>query len=160
LSIVVRPFREGDLERVSLIESSSFRDPWPRDYFIYLHKKTPDLFLVAIHGEEVVGYIVGEIVSSGVLRRYRRGHILNIAVDGRQRRRGVGTRLMREIESKFRERRATKASLEVRESNAAARSFYRRRGYEETGRVRGYYPDEDAVMMSKTLQAEPMPCLL
>jgi len=150
LSLVVRPFREEDLERVSLIEASSFRDPWPKSFFIYMHEKSPDLFLVAICGE-VVGYIVGEIVFSGVPRLCRTGRILNIAVDGRQRRRRVGTRLMREIESRFRERRATKAALEVRESNAAARSFYRRRGYAETGRVRDYYPDEDAVIMSKTL---------
>jgi len=41
--------------------------------------------------------------------------------------------------------------LEVRESNSTARAFYEGRGYEEIGKVRAYYPDEDAVIMRKRL---------
>ena len=101
-----------------------------------------------------MGYVIGElkeIMFSGVPHRFKMGHILNIAVDTSHRRRGLGTRLMEEIESRFRERNATRVTLEVRESNTSARSFYQSRGYAETGRVRAYYPDEDAVIMSKTL---------
>ncbi len=92
-----------------------------------------------------------EIMFSGVPHRFKMGHILNIAVETSHRRRGFGTRLIEEIESRFSERSATKVTLEVRESNTSARSFYQHRGYEETGRVRAYYPDEDAVIMSKNL---------
>lgn len=154
LSLVIRPFRGEDLERVNKIETASFRDAWPESFFTYMQRKAPDLFLVAAHGEEIVGYVLGEmreIMFSGVPHRFKMGHILNIAVDTSRRRRGAGTRLMEEIEGRFRERNATKVTLEVRESNAAARSFYQERGYEETGRVRAYYPDEDAVIMSKNL---------
>ena len=60
---------------------------------------------------------------------------------------------MKGIEGRFVEENATRITLEVRESNTAARSFYQLQGFVEIGRVRAYYPDEDAVIMSKTLQA-------
>jgi len=154
LSLTIRPFHAEDLERVNRIEAASFRDPWPTTFFTYMHGKAPDLFLVAIDGGEIAGYVVGEmreIMISGIPHRLKMGHILNIAVDAPHRRRGVGRRLIEEAEDRFRERNATKVTLEVRESNMEARSFYQQRGYEEIGRVRAYYPDEDAVIMSKTL---------
>ena len=58
---------------------------------------------------------------------------------------------MDEIENRFSGMGATHVTLEVRESNTTARSFYQDRGFTEIGRVRAYYPDEDAVIMSKTL---------
>lgn len=157
MSLVIRPFCVEDLKRVNEIEAISFRAPWPGSFFKYQHGRAPDLFLVAVDGDEVAGYVVGElreIMFSGVSHRFKMGHILNIVVDNRHRRRGVGTRLIKEIESRLGEKNAMKINLEVRESNTTARSFYQRQGYEEIGRVRAYYPDEDAVIMCKTLQAE------
>ena len=154
MSLLIRLFRMEDLDRVNEIEAASFREPWPGSFFTYLHSRVPELFLVVVDGGEIVGYVIGElkeIMFSGVPHRFKMGHILNIAVDTSLRRQGLGTRLIEEIEKRFRERNATRVTLEVRESNTPARSFYQRRGYEETGRVRAYYPDEDAVIMSKTL---------
>ena len=39
----------------------------------------------------------------------------------------------------------------MRESHATARAFYDGKGYTEVGRVRAYYPDEDALIMRKPL---------
>lgn len=156
MPVLIRPFRTEDLERVYRIEEASFREAWPKSFFTYIQGKAPALFLVAVEGGEIVGYVVGEmreIMFSGVPHRFKMGHILNIAVETSRRGMGVGTLLIEEIESRFRERSASKVTLEVRESNTAARLFYQRRGYREIGRVRAYYPDEDAVIMSKTLQA-------
>jgi ribosomal-protein-alanine N-acetyltransferase len=43
--------------------------------------------------------------------------------------------------------------LEVRESNAAARTLYENAGFEQTGRRRSYYtsPLEDAILYRRTL---------
>lgn len=156
MSLVIRSFRAEDMKSVNEIERASFRDPWPRSFLSYAHGKAPNLFLVADDGGAVVGYVVGEmrdIMLSGVPHRFRVGHILNIAVDGGHRRRGIGSRLMEAIEGRFTEESATKITLEVRESNSEARSFYKRHGFVEIGRVRAYYPDEDAVVMSKGLRA-------
>ena len=59
---------------------------------------------------------------------------------------------MEDIERRFRSLDASRVTLEVRESNTTARSFYQGQGFNEIGRVRAYYPDEDAIIMSKTLR--------
>lgn len=149
----LRPYRKSDQARVLGIEVASFPDPWPPSFFNYIHGKAPELFIVA-EEETIVGYVIGElreIMFSGVSHRSKVGHILNIAVGEGWRGRGVGTRLMEDIEGRFRGMDASRVTLEVRESNATARSFYQGRGFTEIGRVRAYYPDEDAVIMSKTL---------
>ena len=154
MSPSLRIFREEDLPRVNAIEGTSFKDPWPTSFFQYNRRKAPDLFVVAEEGDEIVGYVVGElreIMFSGLSHMSKVGHILNIAVDKTHRKGGVGTLLMGEIETRFREANATRVTLEVRESNATAQSFYKGRGFNELGRVRAYYPDEDAIVMSKTL---------
>jgi ribosomal-protein-alanine N-acetyltransferase len=154
MSLIIRPFDSEDLDKVCRIEESSFMEPWPATFFTYMHGKASDLFLVAVAEGTIYGYVLGEmrdIIFSGVPHRFKIGHILNIAVDTKLRRRMVGFRLMEEIENRFKNRGATKVTLEVRESNTAARAFYLRCGYEEIGRVRAYYPNEDAVVMNKTL---------
>jgi ribosomal protein S18 acetylase RimI-like enzyme len=58
---------------------------------------------------------------------------------------------LEEIEGRFTEAEATRITLEVRESNETARAFYQGMGFKEIGRVRAYYQDEDAIVMSKAL---------
>lgn len=154
MSPSTRLYREEDLPRVDAIEGTSFPDPWPTSFFQYIHGKAPDLFVVAEDGGEIVGYVIGElreIMFSGVSHMSKVGHILNIAVEKAHRKGGVGALLMGEIERRFGEANATRVTLEVRESNATARAFYKGLGFHELGRVRAYYPDEDAIVMSKTL---------
>lgn len=154
MSLSLRTYRKDDQARVTEIEVASFPDPWPPSFFNYIQGKASDLFIVAEEGGEVVGYVIGElreIMFSGVSHRSKVGHILNIAVEKVRRGRGIGTRLMEEVEGRFSGMGASQVTLEVRESNATARSFYNGRGFAEIGRVRAYYPDEDAVIMKKSL---------
>lgn len=154
MPVLLRPFKKEDNTRVMEIEAESFSDAWPPSFFSYLHNKAPDLFIVAEEDGRIIGYIVGEIreiVLSGLSHMSRMGHILNIAVDKERRKRGVGTLLMQRVEVIFREGNASRATLEVRESNANARTFYHDLGYREMGRVQAYYQDEDAIIMGKPL---------
>jgi len=154
LSVEVRPFKSDDLGEVRRIEGGAFTDPWPDSFFTYMHQREPDLFFVALHGGAIAGFVVGElreIMFSGLSHQFKVGHVVNIAVDGSVRRSGVGNRLMDEVEDRFKQRNATRATLEIRESNVGARQFYKNRGYQEIGRVRAYYKDEDALIMSKNL---------
>ena len=121
---------------------------------MYMHRKSPDLFLVAVLDEQVVGYAVGELrknLNRVPAELLEIGHILNVAVENGKRRKGVGTKLILELELRFRQKKATVAMLEVRESNIAARSFYKVLGYRETTRLAMYYGDEDAIVMTKDL---------
>jgi len=154
LSIQIRKFTANDIEHILSIEKESFDDAWPKHFFIYMHQKAPDLFLVAVQDETVLGFAVGEIreiMFSGISHKFKVGHILNIAVKKIRRRMGIGNQLMEKIEEKFKENGASRVTLEVRESNIDAIHFYLNRGYQEIGRVKAYYYDEDALIMSKNL---------
>ena len=148
MDIEIRPFRPEDLDEVYAIERRSFLWPWSRGVFIHFHRETPHLFLVAVADGRVVGYVMGEIEEDDDVKV---GHVVNIAVHEAYRRRGIGSRLMGEIERRFRELRAERVRLEVREGDEGARAFYRHLGYRETGRLRRYYWGLTAVKMEKSL---------
>jgi len=94
-------------------------------------------FLVMEEEEAVIGYIVF----------YPGGHLISLAVAASHRRRGVGGALVQEAA-----RRCAPAPLwlEVRQSNRAARSFYRSVGFGQRGVHAGYYPNgEDALILQR-----------
>jgi [ribosomal protein S18]-alanine N-acetyltransferase len=72
----------------------------------------------------------------------------NIAVAPSARRKGFGWRLLNALLAGARETNSSSVFLEVRESNAAARSLYEKAGFEKAGRRKSYYADpiEDAVL--------------
>ena len=77
----------------------------------------------------------------------------NIVVAPTARRKGLGKRLLNELLAAANKTNSTAVFLEVRESNAAARTLYERTGFEQTGRRKSYYknPSEDAVLYRLTL---------
>jgi Fur family ferric uptake transcriptional regulator len=84
--------------------------------------------------------------------------ILTLAVARELQRLGIGARLVERLCRAAGKRGARRVYLEVAEGNRAARAFYARLGFEESGRRRGYYaragaPPEDAVTMCLALQA-------
>jgi ribosomal-protein-alanine N-acetyltransferase len=147
--IRLRGLREGDLEAVHRIERSSYPTPWSMNFFRLMANMNPELFIVATVDEELVGYTVGELEAGR--NGGKVGHIMNVAVDSRHRRRGVGTMLMEELEARLLRLGASAAYLEVRESNVDAQRLYSRRGYVYLRRVEGYYGDEDGLVMTKAL---------
>jgi ribosomal-protein-alanine acetyltransferase len=72
----------------------------------------------------------------------------NIVVSPSARRTGLGARLFDALLTRARETNSYAVFLEVRESNAAARSLYEKAGFEPTGFRKAYYtnPQEDAVL--------------
>jgi ribosomal-protein-alanine N-acetyltransferase len=79
--------------------------------------------------------------------------ILNLAVEEGQRRRRIGSRLMGKAVAECESAGVRKIFLEVRESNAAAQTFYARRGFRVEGRRRAYYrePTEDALVLVRSI---------
>jgi [ribosomal protein S18]-alanine N-acetyltransferase len=97
--------------------------------------------LVIVEHLAVAGFVVARVLDM-------EWEIENIVVAGDLRRRGLGARLLTEIIKLARQRKADAIFLEVRESNAAARSFYEKNALVQSGRRRYYYhqPDEDALI--------------
>ena len=72
----------------------------------------------------------------------------NIVVAPEARRTGLGTQLLAALLAEARKTNSQSVFLEVRESNAAARSLYQTAGFQLTARRKSYYanPNEDAVL--------------
>ena len=94
---------------------------------------------------EIAGYVIYSVVCD-------EAELLRIAVSDRCRRNGFGRRLMQEFLGSL-EGKAGSVYLEVRAGNEAAIGLYKGAGFEVAGVRKDYYrsPDEDAVLMKKTM---------
>lgn len=124
-SVLVRPFKEEDEARV--IELWTFGGlirPWndPRRDIARKLKVQRDLFLVA----ELEGVVVG-VVMAGY--DGHRGWVNYLAVDIGQRRRGIGTALMRDVERRLQAVGCPKINLQVRFENTGVQAFYAALGF-------------------------------
>lgn len=150
MTIFLREFRDGDGGKILEIEKASFPDPWRMQGFLYHHRRNPEGFKVAVEGGEVVGYAVARIEAAFEVRRlrvFRRCHLANLAVEPKSRGKGIGSRLLKEAINYARNRGAQEVYLEVRAGNVQARRFYEKRGFIEKKFKKGYYGDDDAVIM-------------
>ena len=132
------------LDQVTALENACFSDPWSRDSFEELRRRDDTLFLCAVEDDAVIGYVTMYTVVD-------EGYILNVAVDDRFRRRGVGTALIRSLDTFGKKNSLAFITLEVRESNAPAIGLYSRFGFIKVGERKNYYrhPTENALLMTK-----------
>ncbi len=140
-----------DVPDVHRIERASFPVPWP-DYAFRQELQTNKLahYLVVRVLEETVAY-------GGLWMMVDEAHVTTFAVLPQWRRHGVGGRLMLEMVRLARELGARVLTLEVRLSNAPARSLYQRFGCRPVGVRPRYYSDngEDALIMTTEALDDP-----
>jgi ribosomal protein S18 acetylase RimI-like enzyme len=99
-------------------------------------------------------------VSAFAIMQYgeEEAHIALFAVRAAQRRNGLGSALIRWLETTARVAGCKVIRLEVRLTNPGAMAFYRSHGFEEVGVSAGYYEGiEDAVRMLRRLSAPEVP---
>lgn len=144
----IRPVRHDDIDQVSFLEQASFNDPYPTYFLEELARDNPETFLVLTLNNKIVGY--------GVVDHWEdHEHLISIAVDQNNRRKGFGERILTELEKRSSKEKTLK--LEVRQSNMAAIQLYLKRGFTKTGVADGYYGDgEDAIMMEKRVVKESL----
>jgi ribosomal-protein-alanine N-acetyltransferase len=94
----------------------------------------------------IQGFLVGQAHAD-------ESELQSIAVRAAGHRRGFGSQLLTEFLEQAREGGAKSVHLEVRESNQAARAFYEKWLFQESGRRKDYYtgPVEDAVLYCRCL---------
>jgi ribosomal-protein-alanine N-acetyltransferase len=115
------------------------RSVWQR---LFGHDKKP-VQAQTLERPPVVGY-------GGLWLMVDEAHISTIATHPDWRRRGIGELLLLAMIDGAAEIGANIVTLEVRVSNVAAQTLYRKYGFEIAGRRKGYYSDngEDALIMS------------
>ena len=144
---VVRKLMPADFKAVMAIENECFHHPYDENQMLYEINENPVAYLyVAVVDHEVVGFIDFYITFNSAT-------ICQIAVKESFRRKGVAQLLWKQMEKDF-ETQAEPIeflTLEVRESNAAARGFYKKNGLEEITLKKQYYDNgENAVYMVRS----------
>ncbi|MEM6330512.1 MAG: ribosomal protein S18-alanine N-acetyltransferase [Planctomycetota bacterium] len=142
LRVHIRWMIRRDMAEVLDIERDSFEFPWFEEDFIRCLRQRNCIGMVAEHGEDVVGFMIYELQKT-------RLHVLNFAVGGQCRRRGVGEQMISKLIGKLSSQRRTRITLEVRETNLAAQLFFKRAGFKAVSVLRNFYDDspEDAYQM-------------
>jgi ribosomal protein S18 acetylase RimI-like enzyme len=87
-------------------------------------QRDPDLFLVAELNGAIIGTVIGGYDG-------RRGMIYHLAVQAEQRKRGVATQLLDEVEKRLQARGCVKCYLLIFADNTHAAEFYTHRGWRE-----------------------------
>jgi ribosomal-protein-alanine acetyltransferase len=107
--------------------------------------------IVARDGRRLAGFAIMEFHDE-------HAHLNLLAVRPGYRSRGVGTALMRWLESSARTAGIFNVGLELRANNDAARRFYEKLGYATVGtRTRYYAGMEDALRMTRSLSVVAAP---
>ncbi len=151
----VTPGSESDLPGVAAIAARSFADPWSLGLFAS-ELASPRARLHLVHAPGPAASPAGYLLASRVVDEL---HVLSLAVEPEQRRRGAATALLEQVLASERARGARVAHLEVRASSRDARAFYGRHGFRWVGTRARYYRDgTDALLLSRRLPAPLASC--
>ncbi|MCL2162585.1 MAG: ribosomal protein S18-alanine N-acetyltransferase [Betaproteobacteria bacterium] len=142
-SLCFAPMTEHDLDWVVEQETALHRFPWSLKNFADSLAVGHACWLMR-EADAPVGYAV-------VLGVLDEAHLLNISVVHAAQGRGLGRRLLEHLLSSAQCSGIRQFFLEVRTTNLVALALYRRAGFVEIGRRKGYYPSsegrEDAIVM-------------
>lgn len=132
------------IEDLARIEKLCFSKPWSYEALAEELSNPLAVFFVAELDGKTVAY-------AGMHHIIDEGYITNIAVHPDYRRRGLGTALVRVLDSYARDNGLAVLTLEVRQSNATAINIYKDAGFVEEGVRKDFYEDpvEDAIIMTK-----------
>jgi ribosomal protein S18 acetylase RimI-like enzyme len=134
----IRQFEWSDYDAVVAVWAAAGRDVVARAELAAKLTRDPELFLVAEAHGDVAGVVMGTYDG-------RRGWILRLAVDPAHRRQGIASRLVDELENRFRLVGCPRVNLLVMPDNAVALRFWQ---------ALGYLPFPD-VLCSKPMQDAP-----
>ena len=131
-------------KQVAELEAQCFSAPWSENAIISELSNPLSLWVVAVEGERLLGYVGSQSVMG-------EADMMNLAVLPACRRQGIGNRLVTELIHKLRANGVYSLTLEVRASNDSAISLYSGLGFSQVGRRPGYYtnPKEDALILRK-----------
>lgn len=146
-----------DIPKVMMINRICLPENYTYFFFESIFKSYPKSFLIAEVDGEIAGYIMCRVEWTfpklEKLSFKKVGHVISIAVLPEYRRRGLAKSLLENALRVLKEEYGCEeAYLEVRVSNSAAISLYKKCGFTIVKVSRKYYLDgEDAYIMARKL---------
>jgi [ribosomal protein S18]-alanine N-acetyltransferase len=143
---------ERDLDEVAELEARCFTNPWTRDMLAreLAQSDVAHVFLLRQPDRRIAAFCACWIVVDEL-------HVNTLVVDVPYRRRGLGLGLMSWVMAEAARQGVVRATLEVRDSNVAARRLYETLGFQLVARRSNYYsaPVEDALILWHENLAKP-----
>ncbi len=136
--------RKEHVAQIAELEKLCFSAPWSEKSIASELENDISLWLVALEGDTVVGYVGSQTACGDT-------DMMNIAVHPDWRRRGIAQILIELLIQRLKNWGCASLSLEVRASNAAAIALYEKLEFKQVGRRPNYYrdPKEDALILRK-----------
>lgn len=130
-----------NIDAVYEIEKTSFKIPWTKKSLLEAAERTDTIYLSAVSSGKIAAYIGAWLIAGDM-------EITNVATLKEYRKKKIATLLMAEVLKRAKKSGAERITLEVRPSNIAAISLYKKFGMTENGRRKKYYADnnEDALI--------------
>lgn len=135
--------------QVAELEKLCFSAPWSENAIGSELTNPLSLWLVAMDGSTVAGYIGSQSVMG-------EADMMNIVVAPFYRRQRIAEKLVSSLVDKLRAGGVSSLTLEVRASNAPAIALYNKLSFVQVGRRPNYYtkPKEDALILRKEWHCE------
>ena len=142
--MVYQLMTHDDTAQIAALESMCFSAPWSENAVVSELTNPLSLWVVAKKDDIVVGYVGSQSVLG-------EADMMNLAVHPDYRREGVGRSLVDHLIAFLKEKDVRSLTLEVRESNEAAKNLYFNMGFEQVGKRPNYYrdPREAALILRK-----------
>lgn len=132
------------VSRIAALEKQCFSMPWSEKSIASELENPLALWLVAVEGDSVLGYVGAQSVLG-------EADMMNLAVSPGVRRQGIGQALVKELIRLLTREEVRSLTLEVRASNTPAAALYEKLGFRQVGLRPRYYenPTEDARILRK-----------
>ena len=142
--MTILPMTLTHVPQVAELEKLCFSDPWSENSVASELDNELSLWLVALEGDRVAGYVGSQTVLGET-------DMMNIAVHPDYRRQGIAEGLVLALAEKLKEQGSRCLTLEVRASNEPAQKLYEKLGFTLIGKRPKYYhnPREDALILRK-----------
>ena len=144
--MIIETMNAAHVSQIAELETLCFSDPWREKSIETELSCRLSLWLVALDGDKVVGYVGSQTVID-------ESDMMNIAVHPDHRRQGIAEALIEALTDALREKGSKALTLEVRASNIPAITLYDKLGFVQVGLRKNYYrnPKEDARILRKEL---------
>ncbi len=142
--ITIRRMRLEDVPQIADLEAACFSLPWPVEAIASELSNPLSLWLVAVEGDLLAGYVGSQSVMG-------EADMMNLAVTPAYRRMGIAQSLVCSLLDALAAQKVSSLTLEVRASNENAIALYSKLGFSQVGRRPRYYekPKEDALILRK-----------
>lgn len=138
------------LDKLYEIEQKCFaEEAFSRQQISHLLADYNSISLVAKLNSEFAGFAIARV---DFVRNHPVGHIMTIDVMPLQRQKGVGTKLLLEIEIILARKGVKECFLEVREGNVAAIGLYEKLGYRKVSCLENYYGRVHGLLLKKSIK--------